>query len=157
VSVHYRRILVPVDGSDLAARALPEADRMARLFGAELHVLRVVADLVEKNLHHVPEALVGQVAAYTEQFVNQEIQRVNAQQSEVAAGLSRDVVRVVPVVIVGDPATAILDYAESAEIDLIVMSTHGRTGVSRMLYGSVAERVLHSARCPVLIVRAPAA
>jgi nucleotide-binding universal stress UspA family protein len=148
----YRTLLVTLDGSELAARALPEAERVAQLFDATLIVLRVVTD--EHTLHLVPETLVDQVAEYTAQLREQQRQEVSAALDAVVAQLAARGVRAAAVVAAGEPAAAILETAGKAGADLIVMSTHGRTGLARLLYGSVAEQVLHAAPCPVLLIHA---
>lgn len=119
-----RNILVATDFSDSAEAALVLAIRYAGVAGAGLHVLHVFAS---------GEIDVTQLLA------------------DAVAKAAPDV----PVTVAatgGDPAQEILRYAAQHPIDLIVLGTHGRTGVSRLLLGSVAERVLRAARCPVLVV-----
>jgi len=121
-----RQILVATDFSDSADAAFGIAARYARALHARLHLLHVFTG--------------GEV----------DVTRLLA---EVAAQAGPDV----PVVVAatgGDPAEEILRYAGRHPIDLIVVSTHGRTGVSRALLGSVAERVTRGAPCPVLVVPA---
>jgi nucleotide-binding universal stress UspA family protein len=73
---------------------------------------------------------------------------------DIAAELQRRSMVEQTVVILGDAAEVILDTAEINDVDLITMCTHGRSGVSRWVYGSVAEKVLHGAPCPLLLIRA---
>ena len=123
-----QEILIATDFSDAADAALRLAVEHARRFGARLHLLHV--------LHP------GEV----------EITRLIA---AAAAEAGPDV----PVVVTsarGDPATEILRYAGSHAIDLVVVGTHGRSGFSRLLLGSVADRVVRNAACPVLAVPSPA-
>jgi nucleotide-binding universal stress UspA family protein len=153
VNLAYRKILLPLDGSTLSAAALPHARKMTRLFNADLIVVRAVADLHERNLHYVPAGMTPQVAEYTQGMLDRWIQEVKEEQAQLMADLRAAQVRATSVVEVGDAAAIILDLAEREAVDLIVMATHGRTGIPRWVYGSVAEKVLQAARCPVLLVR----
>lgn len=145
----YRRLLVPLDGSALAEKALPHALAVARLFGSELILLRVVVspyalvapDLILAGAEADLSSLRGQAEAYLR---------------SVAARLEAEGAAVRTVVCEGPVAEAILEQAEALAADLIVMSTHGRGGVRRWVYGSVAERVLQGATCPILLIRAAA-
>ncbi|MCS6845482.1 MAG: universal stress protein [Caldilineales bacterium] len=143
----YRRLLVPLDGSALAERALGHAEALARLFDSELILLRVVVspytlvapDLILAGADPDLPALRAHAEAYLR---------------SVAGRLENQGMRVRTVVCDGPVAEMILDQAQAQEADLIVMSTHGRGGVRRWVYGSVAERVLQGAACPVLLIRA---
>ncbi len=142
-----RRILIPLDGSALAERALPLASWLAQRAGAELVVIRST----EWDRAVAAVYLSGDtVAALTQQYV-EAAQDYLRQVSEPLRGQGLAVqtdVRHDP------PAEAILASAAQQEADLIVMSTHGRSGLGRWLLGSTAERVLGHAAIPVLLVRA---
>ena len=153
MNLAYRKILLPLDGSPLSAAALPHARRMAQLFNADLIVVRAVADLHERNMHYVPAGMAPQVAEYTQGLLDRWIEEVQAEQAQILADLHAAGLSATSVVETGDAAAIILDLAEREGVDLIVMATHGRTGVSRWVYGSVAEKVLQAAPCPVLLVR----
>ena len=144
----YNRILVPLDGSPLAEQALDEACRLAELNQAKVILLNVVSPISEV------------IAAGTDHpiFVDQQWA---AQQAEALNYLNRVSKRIVCqgveaecAVEMGHAAETIVDYANHHTIDLIVMATHGRTGLKRLVYGSVAEAVLHRADVPILLVRA---
>jgi universal stress protein A len=124
-----KQILLATDFSDSAEAALEVATNYARAFQARLHVLNVLssADV-----------------------------RVTQLLSDAAAKAGRDVLVTITETR-GDPAAEILRYARLQGIDVIVVGTHGRTGVSRVLLGSVAERVVRGALCPVLVVPIAAA
>ncbi|GIX48525.1 MAG: universal stress protein [Candidatus Tectimicrobiota bacterium] len=137
----YTKILVPLDGSEVAEVALPHAVALARTFGAELVLLRVA---------HAPfspgrDPLEAERAAVeeSEQYLAEAAQRLAAQGVPV-----RTVVRY------GKAAEEILDHAATEGISLIVMATHGRSGVGRWLLGSTAEKVVRATSQPVLLVRA---
>ena len=141
----YERILLPTDGSEVAESAASHAMALAAATGARLHVLSVVdaeaigivtpvaldLDEVRTSLRHASEEATAAVAEAAE-----------------AAGVD-----VVEAVEVGVPDGEIRDYAATHDVDLVVMGTHGRTGAERMVLGSVAERVIRSAPCPVVTVR----
>jgi nucleotide-binding universal stress UspA family protein len=146
----YKKILVPLDGSKLASRALPYAKELAALSGARLIAFRVVPDLGEEyqvtsELQFVNIGLEEQQSTFDHatQWVQRQADDLRLQ------GITAE-----PVVDVGEAADRIVDYATVNDVDLIVMSTHGRTGLARWTYGSVASKVLAAAKCPVLLVRA---
>ena len=147
----YKRILVPIDGSDTAARGLAEAIALARELKATVRLLNLTSDFV---------LMVEMTSAIDyEKFregLNQFGQRLLAQASEqakaqgVTAETSLHDLR-------GDRvADAIVEEARRSRCDLIVIGTHGRRGVSRAMLGSDAENVARSSPVPVLLVRAPA-
>ena len=143
------KILVPVDLSPHAERAFGYATGVARRFGAQVTLLHVVEDPFATGAWgpetYVPNA--GELLR--EQIAGAERQLTPWKDRPAAQGLA-----VTTAVITGRPAQSIIDYAASEGCDLIVMGTHGRTGLSHAVMGSVAERVVRKARCPVLTVRA---
>lgn len=140
----YTRILVPLDGSELAEAVLPHAQALAKSTGAELVLLRVAF------AHIIPgiDPIEAQVAAVheAEDYVAAAAEPLQAQGGKVDAKVRY-----------GDPVDEILDHVARDHIDLIAMATHGRTGIKRVVLGSVAENVLRRASVPVLLVHAPAA
>ncbi|MGE3270216.1 MAG: universal stress protein [Chloroflexota bacterium] len=136
-----KNILLPLDGSPLAELAIPYAATMARRAGATV-------------------VLVQAVQAHTPPGVDQTdaelavMDRAQAYLRSVEARLTAEQVRVAAHVYYDEPAHALLDAAERQSVDLIVMSTHGRSGIGRMLYGSVADLVLRHATVPVFLVPA---
>lgn len=146
----YQNILVPLDGSELAVCVLPHVEALAH--GCQ--VKNVVFIRVAEPLH--PPA-----GDYVFNF--EEIQRMEAQQNQAAKdylkkisskiSLAGAVVKIE--VISGRPAEVLVEYATKNQVDLIVIATHGRSGVGRWVWGSVADRILRSACVPVLMVRAP--
>jgi nucleotide-binding universal stress UspA family protein len=138
----YKRILIPLDGSALAEAVLPHVEELAKSSAAELVLLRVAL------AHIFPGAdpIEAQVAA---------VQEAENYVADVAKTLQEQGVRAEAKVRYGDPAEEILDHAARDHIDLIAMATHGRTGLKRVVLGSVAENVLRSASVPMLLVRAP--
>ncbi|WP_161569878.1 universal stress protein [Salinigranum halophilum] len=143
----YDEVLIPTDGSESAERAAQYATVLAAAYDSTVHVLSVVD---ERDYDGVERegADAGKTAA--EQQANEAVDAVAALVSRERAGGDRVTTRVT----VGVPSEAILAYVDEAGIDLVVMGTHGRTGVERFLIGSVAERVVRHADVPVLTVRA---
>jgi nucleotide-binding universal stress UspA family protein len=129
-----RRILVPLDGSALARQALPLARTLAMCARAELVLLRaVVAPAGHSALPGACQEARQQLAVLTAQLGHQQLP-------------------VEPVVTSGDPAEAIVSEASRRAVDLIVMATHGYSGVKRWALGSVADSVLHATPTPLLLV-----
>lgn len=124
-----REILFPTDYSDISVNAGRTAAQFARQLGARLHVLHVVPPVTDPGPANALPAAVA----------------------ELGAGLD-----IVTAITMGRPAQAIVEYALGHDVDMVVMGTHGRTGVSRALLGSVAEAVVRRAPCLVLTVPAAA-
>lgn len=144
----YRRILCPVDATESARLPLTEALALTRAFGAELEVLHVyqVPAYVQPGI--LVWAAVGPRPLWelAHEQAESEVERL-------LSPLSREDRQLVRVTVeVGDPATTIAERARSAGADLVVMGTHGRTGARRVVLGSVAERVVRLAPCPVLVI-----
>lgn len=160
------RILLTLDGSEFAERAIPLAQRLARAPGTEVHLF-IVAD------PGLAIARVGTGLRGAETTPGSLMQSVQDEPPDVAAEMPASVELVLehyletvarqfphcivkPVVRVGPyPAAQIAAYAEVHEIDLIVMATHGRSGLNRLVHGSVAGEVLRSGVAPVALVRPP--
>lgn len=133
-----RRILFPTDFSECAQGALPHAIRFAELHEAHLHLLHVLV-LHETSAIETVEPFPGEESA--RDTLESTAREPNGRR------VTHDVTRAIAA------APAILDYADAHDVDLIVIGSHGRRGIRRLLLGSVAEEVLREARCPVLIVR----
>jgi nucleotide-binding universal stress UspA family protein len=147
--IDLHRILVPTDFSKHSENALTYAAAFAEKFGAELHVLHVVQDLAL----FVPDAVsampplappVEQVTAAVRGALHRVVEDSRLQGLKVSAAVRE-----------GTPFLEIIRFAKDNDIDLIVMGTHGRTGLAHVLMGSVTEKVVRKAPCPVLTVRHP--
>ena len=136
------RVLVPTDGAPLSQDALAYA--LAVHPTAEITVLHVV-DYVEET--DVAEAVVGR-----EKLRQRATERAEALLADVTADVT-DEDRLTTAYVFGTPAVEIISYAEDHEIDLIVMGSHGRTGFSRVILGSVAQNVLKESPVPVTVIR----
>lgn len=124
----YDRFLVPLDGSKLAEKAAVAAAELARLCSAELIFLRVCPG----------ESAVKEAANYLDY---------------ISTAAREEGLRVRSEAYIGDPDKRIVEVAEEEDIDLIIMSSHGRTGISRSVFGSVAETVMRNSNCPVMVVK----
>lgn len=163
MSIPYKKILVPLDGSELAAQALPHAEEIARALGAKLILYQVVE--VPAAFMAAPTAIgsssplvgvgVGRVGVMVGDDEGQRhaMDDAEAYLTRLVISLQHQKFDAEADMNAGDPAAYIVDYAAAHAIDLIVMSTHGRTGVGRWIYGSVANKVLQAAPCAVLVVR----
>jgi len=142
--IELNAVLVAVDFSETSKNALAYGRNLARAFGARLHVLHVADVISTSAAQFYPEGPGDPEAKAIELGTRQ------LRTHLIAEGIvdSHADVRVAP-----DPAHEIVDYAKEIHADLIVIGTHGRTGVSRLIMGSVAEHVVRTARCPVLVVR----
>ncbi len=146
----YQVIMVPLDGSELAECVLPHVEGLAE--GGQVQKV-ILSQVIAPLFPH---------AGYTEINPNlikeiEEAHRVAAEKYlEKIAGrlMLTPEIEVVTKVLHGDVAEALSDLAEKQAVDLIVIATHGRSGVGRWVLGSVADRILHSASSPILMIRA---
>jgi len=140
-----KKILVPLDGSKLAEEALSYAKELAEKFEAELILLWV--------LH--PVVVMSDYGIHTyDQLLDEEPNKANSYLSGLQEALRRTHLNTRITVLDGHPAAErIIDLACEEHVDLIVMSTHGRSGLSRWVYGSVTNKVLQHAPCPVYLIR----
>ena len=147
-----KRILVPVDFSEDSLNALGYARDFAKPFGAELVILYVI----EPIYYATPADMYVTTPDVT--FLMDEQRRIAKEQlARIGADLRKKRVPFHAVIKTGAPAHTILDSIKSTRADLIIMGTHGRTGLAHMFMGSVAEKVVRGASCPVLSVRHGAA
>ena len=141
--ISIQRILVPTDFSESSNLALRYGKEFAKTFGAELHLLHVIEDtLLYGGSMPVPPVVFEEM----EKTVREQFKKLVTDEEREdlkARTLSRT----------GSPFVEICRYAKEENIDLIVIGTHGRGPIAHMLMGSVADRVVHKAPCPVLSVR----
>lgn len=142
----YTKILVPLDGSKVAEGVLPHAKALAYSEGAELVLLTVSANPALDFAFSDP--------GLAEAAVLEQEERSKKYMSEIETQLKSAGFKTSTVLRVGSVAEVILEAAEELGVDVIAMSTHGRTGPARWLLGSIAERVVHSSKIPVLLIRA---
>jgi nucleotide-binding universal stress UspA family protein len=140
----YKRILVPLDGSELAKKALDHAEKLAETFGAEIILLQVVPFM---PIYGAPELMTP--------FIVDEKQKEVAERylTNLSEELKKRGFKATATVKTGQQvAVEIIDFVKESGIDLIVMCTHGRSGITRWVLGSVAHKVLTRAETPILLV-----
>jgi nucleotide-binding universal stress UspA family protein len=146
MKMQFRHILAPTDFSEYSKKAVAFALELAQKFGAKLSILHVIELPPYPIEGYVPPSL---SATFLEDMERQAAQDL-AQVIPEAEGAKIEVARLV---IVGTPYSKIIETAEAEQVDLIVMATAGRTGFSHLVLGSIAERVVRTATCPVLTIR----
>jgi nucleotide-binding universal stress UspA family protein len=148
--IAIKNVLVPTDFGEAALSALEYGRNIARTFGATLHVVYVVDNLAARVSLDYPHPL--NLARMQTEMETEALMRLEALVSDDdRRTLHAKCVRLTAM----SPAPAIMAYAIDAAIDIIVMGTHGRGRMAQLLMGSVAERIVRSAPCPVLVVRQP--
>jgi len=150
----YQKILVPLDGSKLAECALPYVEELAKGCGTEEVILvsvtervqgyRVFDDSTQMRGQRLIREAVGKKQEQAQRYLNRIAKAMKAK------GLSVDTE-----VLLGDPAEEIVSYAKHPGCDIIVISSHGRSGISRWAFGSVADKIFRASTIPILMVRAP--
>jgi nucleotide-binding universal stress UspA family protein len=147
-SVMFERILLTVDGSPIAEQAIPYAKALATCGGGTIHVLRVAQAIAPLDVtlgSGVYQQLVAQELAAAQRYVD-----------DLVVALRTEGIAAEGEVLMGDPASLIMETAARTNCRIIVMATHGRSGLGRLVFGSVADQVLRGASVPVLMVRAVA-
>ena len=147
----YKKIMVPLDGSELAECVLPHVE--AFIEGCQVNhfvfvrVVEPAAAFYSGDYPISPEVMQERETAgekIASDYLDQIVSRLEHKNAELYSE-----------VLVGNVADSLADYSENNEFDLILIATHGRSGVSRWVRGSIADKVLRSSRIPVLMVRAP--
>ena len=139
-----KKILFPVDLSEVSPKIAPYVGEMAAKFDAEIHLLFVARILQHFTSIYVPHPSIKNFEAEVVKEEKKKLQEFVQEQFEGGPCKAH--------VILGDPAEEILHYAQAEGIDLIIMGTHGRKGIERIFFGSVAEQVVKKSQVPVLTV-----
>jgi nucleotide-binding universal stress UspA family protein len=143
-----KKILVPIDFSDYSKSALKYAVNLSKNFNAEMILIYVVEPVI-----YPPDFSMGQIAIPSvntewDERAKQELDKLA--KAEIPSGVA-----VKTLIKTGKPFIEIIETAGELDIDLIIIATHGRTGVEHILFGSTAEKVVRKAPCPVLTLREP--
>ena len=155
----FKRLLVPLDGSRLGSRALTYASDVAHHFGAEVVLIQVVkpATPVATATGMTPGIASPSTAELAVQAALEEDKRNSTRAKRYLSGKIRGMkprdIKGSYQVVVGDPSQSIMSFAQKEHIDLIVMTTHGKSGLKRAIMGSVADAVIRESGKPVLVVR----
>ena len=150
----YKKIMIPLDGSNLAECVLAHVETIARAKGVETVVFVSVFEPLEATSlrghaeYSLGEDKIKQVDARGKKFIESYLDNLVSE-------LDYGNVKIQKEVLVGNAAEQLIEYARKNNIDLIIMATHGRSGVSRWVMGSVADRLLRALSVPVLMVRPP--
>lgn len=144
----FKKILVPLDGSLTAEAALEAAMQLGRAFQAEILLVRSI-QLAYAGM----PMTAGADWVWPQYEVEDSRREVNDYLETIRRAHDCPDCHVRSVALEGDPASCIVDTAQEEDVDLIVMTTHGQTGIRRAVFGSVTERVLHSVDCPVIVTR----
>jgi len=143
----YKKILAPLDGSKFSECSLDHIRAVATGCSVPEVVLLMVVELPRQPLERGeewPRFVEEKARSWAEDYL-----------AKLASSLKKEGIVAETAVITGWPADKILDYADQNQVDLIIMSTHGRSGVTRWVFGSVADRVLRHSKAPVLMVPPP--
>ena len=146
--MNVKKILFPTDFSGGSANALPYAADMAKHYGAKLYLLHVIQDIAEATGWYVPHVSLDELYRDIEKNAAKELDRYGVEELRGIKDIERIVVK-------GRPYDEILKFARENKADLIVIGTHGRKGLDRVIFGSTAGKVVRDAPCPVLSVRLP--
>jgi nucleotide-binding universal stress UspA family protein len=152
----FNKILLPLDGSKTGESAIPTMEEMAYLTGAELILFRVVA---QSSLQR--DSFLGFTDEVLEELIEQaDIGNQDRKESaekylaEVEISFKQKGLKVSSIVVFGQPADQIIDYSQANNVDLIATASHGRSGITRWVFGSVTDKILHAGDTPVLVVKA---
>ncbi len=140
----YKKILLPTDGSKYSQKAEQHAIFLAEKTGAEIIALSVIENNFSIGL---PDDTVDEINQLLKEETKENLDKVNVLKNQLD-----DNVKITPLIKEGSPAAVILDVAEEENIDLIVIGSSGKSGLDRFLMGSVATKVVKSAKCSVLVV-----
>jgi universal stress protein A len=146
--MEIKKILFATDFSEGSSNSLPYAVSIAKQYGAKLYFVHVMYDVAKTSGWYVPHVSMDEL--YRDMEKNAKTQLEKSFVEEIRGNKNVEYV-----VLKGTPYEEISRFAEENKIDLIVIGTHGRKGLDRMLFGSTAEQVVRYAPCPVLTVRLP--
>ena len=156
----YKKIMVPLDGSELAECVLPHVESI--ITGCQVSTIvfvRVIepAPTSYGGSYPTGELDYGKIHENTKRIEEERKSSAEKYLKELVSRLTQNEVKFQTKVLAGKAADSLIDYSEANDIDLILMATHGRSGVGRWIRGSMADRILRASRAPVLMVRAPGA
>lgn len=147
--MEIKRILWPTDMSDVSAQAMPYVASIAEKYGAKVVVLHIMDEIT--RFERLAYALDGDQSSRIRKQLRGD---ANMAMEQLCKALGEKCPSYEKQVLEGDTADTILEFLQKEDFDLVVMATHGRGGLKRFNYGSVAERVMHNSPVPVLTVRA---
>ena len=140
-----RKILFPVDLSEVSSKLAPDAITLAQKFNAEIHLLFVAGTFEKFKTFYIPHPSLRS-------FGDEVLKGGQKKLKEYVEDFFSEYPKVKTIVMQGDPAEEILKYIASEKVDLVIMGTHGRKGLDRILFGSVANQVVQNSPAPVLTI-----
>src|SRR4030042_2802721 len=151
----FERVLVPLDGSKVGEAAIPVIEQLVSKLAAGTKVNVILIGIITLLRHWVVVGEASAPVSYTEEELKIIKERVSNYLATTGDTLKKRGVIIKTIVSPGNAADEILKAAEETKADLIAMSTHGRSGLRRLAFGSITDKVLHGSNVPVLMVRAP--
>jgi nucleotide-binding universal stress UspA family protein len=151
----FERVLVPLDGSKVGESAIPVIERLIEKGSSKVKVEITLLGVITLLRHWVVVGEASAPVSYTEEELKLIRERVMNYLEKTGEPLKKRGVIIKPMVTTGNAAEEILKAADELKVDLIAMSTHGRSGWRRLAFGSITDKILHGASVPVLMVRAP--
>ena len=157
----YQKILVPLDGSELAESVLPHVEFMVE-GGTEEVILTTVTERIDARSYNVQISPTSDTLPALEPVVKMPVAVGKMQRqgerylNRIAKGLTKKGIKVRTSVLLGNPANEIQSLADEEGVDLIIMSSHGRSGHSRWSLGSISDKMLRVSQVPMLLVKPPA-
>jgi nucleotide-binding universal stress UspA family protein len=146
--MEIKSILFPTDFSEGSAQALQYAVDMSKRYGAKLYVIHVIYDIAKATGWYVPHVSMDEMYKDIQEGAKKELERFGVEELAGVKNVERRV-------ITGVPHEEIINFVSANKIDLVIMGTHGRKGIDKILFGSTAAQVVRHAPCPVLTVRLP--
>jgi nucleotide-binding universal stress UspA family protein len=146
--MEIKSILFPTDFSEGSAQALQYAVDMSKRYGSKLYVVHVIYDIAKATGWYVPHVSMDEMYKDIQEGAKKELERFGVEELAGVKNVERRV-------ITGVPHEEIINFVRANKIDLIIMGTHGRKGIDKILFGSTAAQVVRHAPCPVLTVRLP--
>jgi len=144
----YKKILVPLDGSSLAECVIPHIEAIAKPSHSQVELISIVVPV------EIPTR--GKIALSDDdlkQIDNEVKKEMHKYLDEIAERLKRSGVNANPVILTGKPAESLIEYATNNSVDLLIMATHGRSGITKWFWGSIAEKVLRAITVPILLIK----
>ncbi len=145
----YKIIAVPLDGSPLAECVIPHIEALSGASGCEVQLVTVVEPV------EIPTR--GKLALSDDDLkqIHKEMEKdARTYLNQIANKLKRSGIKGRLVILMGKPAESLIEYVHNNNIDLLIMATHGRSGLTKLFWGSIAEKVVHAVNVPVLLVKA---
>lgn len=146
LTMQIQKILFPIDFSESIGKVIPWAINFAKQFNATLCLVSITPDMSSFASFYAPHTNI-------KGFQQEVLQGAETKMKELVGTRFKDVAKLESRVLIGKPAEMIIELAHKEKADMIIMGTHGRTGLEKTIFGSVAEKVVKSAPCPVLTIR----